>query len=586
MPRQMKCNFLTNIKKNFSFLRHAAKTAVIALAVLSFPVMEAFSADNKFTVVIDAGHGGHDHGAIDNGAKEKDINLGVAKKLNELIRKNLKDVKTVMTREGDTFVSLQERANIANRNHGNLFISIHTNSVDKSNPNRKRVNGTSVYALGLHKDADNLKVARRENSVIELESGYEQKYSGFDPSKDESYIIFEMAQKKTLGQSLKFANEAQKQLVGHAGRHDRGVKQAGFWVLWATSMPAVLVELDFICNPDMAAFMNSEAGQNKMAEALYNAFKAYLDASGSRANPSVSSSSKKSDTPEVKEPAQVENGSSVKKSETKSINSNKGGKSKKQKSTKKKVSPAPEPSVSAESVVEEDNDVQTPTLVNTTRKREKTVDHAASRDSRPRPISQTGSRKRRSSIAKKSSANKDFEVSEIVTSDENAFLATVEKTSVKESVTSPVQADAASKDKKGKKEKNKNKKSKSGDSPRKNGSYKKITVSSNGDVVTSENIGGGKMLVKAEPKRHQSVSNHKVKTSHLKTVYKIQILASTEQLKENNPRFCGLHPISSFKENGLIKYTFGESEDKHEIERQLEMVKTKIPDAFIISAKK
>ena len=582
----MKCNFLTNIKKNFSFLRHAAKTAVIALAVLSFPVMEAFSADNKFTVVIDAGHGGHDHGAIDNGAKEKDINLGVAKKLNELIRKNLKDVKTVMTREGDTFVSLQERANIANRNHGNLFISIHTNSVDKSNPNRKRVNGTSVYALGLHKDADNLKVARRENSVIELESGYEQKYSGFDPSKDESYIIFEMAQKKTLGQSLKFANEAQKQLVGHAGRHDRGVKQAGFWVLWATSMPAVLVELDFICNPDMAAFMNSEAGQNKMAEALYNAFKAYLDASGSRANPSVSSSSKKSDTPEVKEPAQVENGSSVKKSETKSINSNKGGKSKKQKSTKKKVSPAPEPSVSAESVVEEDNDVQTPTLVNTTRKREKTVDHAASRDSRPRPISQTGSRKRRSSMAKKSSANKDFEVSEIVTSDENAFLATVEKPSVKESVTSPVQADPASKDKKGKKEKNKNKKSKAGDSPRKNGSYKKITVSSKGDVVTSENIGGGKMLVKAEPKRHQSVSNHKVKTSHLKTVYKIQILASTEQLKENNPRFCGLHPISSFKENGLIKYTFGESEDKHEIERQLEMVKTKIPDAFIISAKK
>lgn len=582
----MKCNFLTNIKKNSSTLRHAAKTAVIALAVLSFPVMEAFSADNKFTVVIDAGHGGHDHGAIDNGAKEKDINLGVAKKLNELIRKNLKDVKTVMTREGDTFVSLQERANIANRNHGNLFISIHTNSVDKSNPNRKRVNGTSVYALGLHKDADNLKVARRENSVIELESGYEQKYSGFDPSKDESYIIFEMAQKKTLGQSLKFANEAQKQLVGHAGRHDRGVKQAGFWVLWATSMPAVLVELDFICNPDMAAFMNSEAGQNKMAEALYNAFKAYLDASGSRANPSVSSSSKKSDTPEVKEPAQVENGSSVKKSETKSINSNKGGKSKKQKSTKKKVSPAPEPSVSAESVVEEDNDVQTPTLVNTTRKREKTVDHAASRDSRPRPISQTGSRKRRSSMAKKSSANKDFEVSEIVTSDENAFLATVEKPSVKESVTSPVQADPASKDKKGKKEKNKNKKSKAGDSPRKNGSYKKITVSSKGDVVTSENIGGGKMLVKAEPKRHQSVSNHKVKTSHLKTVYKIQILASTEQLKENNPRFCGLHPISSFKENGLIKYTFGESEDKHEIERQLEMVKTKIPDAFIISAKK
>lgn len=229
----------------------------------------------EFTVVIDAGHGGHDTGAVDNNVREKDINLGVAKKLAAMIGKKMSDVKVVMTRDDDNFISLQERANIANRNRGNLFVSIHTNSVDKTNPNRRKVAGSSVYALGLHKDANNLKVAQRENSVIELESNYEQKYSGFDPKKDESYIIFEMAQKKNLGQSLKFANEAQKHLVSDARRADRGVKQAGFWVLWATSMPAVLVELDFICNPESAKFMGSEKGQEQLASALYAAIESY-----------------------------------------------------------------------------------------------------------------------------------------------------------------------------------------------------------------------------------------------------------------------------------------------------------------------
>ena len=229
------------------------------------------------TVVIDAGHGGKDTGAIDNGVKEKDINLGVAKELARLINKDLKNVDAVMTRSGDVFLSLQERASIANRNHADLFISIHTNSVDAKNPNRKSVAGASVYALGLHKDESNLKVAQRENSVIELEKDFKEKYSGFDPSKDESYIIFEMAQKKTLAQSLKFANMAQRQLVSHAGRKDRGVKQAGFWVLWATSMPAVLVELDFICNPETAAYMGSEKGQKELAESIFSAVKSYFN---------------------------------------------------------------------------------------------------------------------------------------------------------------------------------------------------------------------------------------------------------------------------------------------------------------------
>lgn len=235
------------------------------------PGEAARNQSDSFTVIIDAGHGGHDTGAVDNGAREKDINLGVARKLAAMLESKMKNTNVVMTRDDDTFVSLQERANIANRNKGDLFVSIHTNSLDRDVPTRKSAKGTSVYVLGLHKDDSNLKVARRENAVIELEDGYEQKYSGFDPNKDESYIIFEMSQKKSLGQSLRFAKAAQQELVGTAGRHNRGVKQAGFWVLWSTSMPSVLVELDFICNPESARYLTSENGQKKLAQALFNA---------------------------------------------------------------------------------------------------------------------------------------------------------------------------------------------------------------------------------------------------------------------------------------------------------------------------
>lgn len=260
-----------NMRKKFN--------KIILIIALLLPALTIVAADknSEFVVVIDAGHGGNDTGAVDNGIKEKDVNLAVAKRLQEDLQKKIKGIKVILTRNNDTFVTLQGRADIANKNKADLFISIHTNSVDVKNPNRKSVSGASVYALGLHKDKDNLNVAKRENSVIELEKNHGEKYSGFDPSKDESYIIFEMAQKKNLEQSLRFANYAQKQLVNHADRKDRGVKQAGFWVLWATSMPAVLVELDFICNPESAEYLGSSKGEKQMAEALCNAVEQYYN---------------------------------------------------------------------------------------------------------------------------------------------------------------------------------------------------------------------------------------------------------------------------------------------------------------------
>lgn len=246
----------------------------------------------EFVVVIDAGHGGSDYGAVGKNSTEKSINLAVAKKLGTKISDNLKDVKVVYTRDDDSFVSLKERANRANKAKGDLFISIHVNSVAKRSRNRNTVAGSEVYTLGLHKSEENLAVAKRENAVIALESDYSETYRGFDPNSIESYIIFELSQSKHLDQSIEFAAAAQKELTTTARRADKGVKQAGFWVLWATGMPAVLVELDFICNPNSEAFLASSDGQDKLATALYNAFRDYTNAQPKNGKPNADTENK------------------------------------------------------------------------------------------------------------------------------------------------------------------------------------------------------------------------------------------------------------------------------------------------------
>ncbi len=243
---------------------------LFAIVFTLFPVNAT-----PFIVVIDAGHGGKDVGALGNKVREKDVNLAVALKLGDLIESKMKDVEVIYTRSTDKYLTLQERAQIANKSKGNLFISLHCNSLDKRNKKRKTIQGASTYTLGLHKSDDNLEVAMRENSVIALEKDYAVTYQGFDPNSTESYIIFEISQNVHMEQSVDFASRVQQEFVTTAGRVDRGVKQAGFLVLARTSMPAVLVELDFICNPTQEKFLGSESGRNKMAQALYNAFYDY-----------------------------------------------------------------------------------------------------------------------------------------------------------------------------------------------------------------------------------------------------------------------------------------------------------------------
>ncbi len=247
----------------------------LVISLLMLLLLPGVAAGGDFTIVIDPGHGGKDAGALGQRTNEKSINLAVGTRLRDLIAKHMPDAKVVMTRDDDRFVTLQGRADFANRRHADIFISIHANSVDRKSPMFTKVNGASVYTLGLQRSDTNLSVAMRENAVMKLEPDYTTTYQGFDPSSAESYIAFEMMQHSHLDQSIELAQAVQDQLVRTAGRKNNGVRQAPFWVLVRTSMPAILVELDFICNPTMEKYMASEGGQDQLAKAIYNGIARY-----------------------------------------------------------------------------------------------------------------------------------------------------------------------------------------------------------------------------------------------------------------------------------------------------------------------
>lgn len=222
-----------------------------------------------YTIVIDPGHGGKDPGAMYKGIKEKNINLNVALELGRLIQQNCPNVKVIYTRKTDVFVELNERANIANKAKADLFLSIHTNATAAK---KAAPQGAETYTLGMHRAADNLEVAKRENSVITLESNYEQKYEGFDPKSSESYIIFELMQDQNMEKSVQFAKLMQKEFRNTAKRVDKGVHQAGFLVLREACMPSALIELGYINNPNDASYLSSNSGVATMARSIYNAF--------------------------------------------------------------------------------------------------------------------------------------------------------------------------------------------------------------------------------------------------------------------------------------------------------------------------
>ena len=559
----------------------------IAMAMILICVFSAVAED--FTIVIDAGHGGKDVGAVDNQVKEKDINLAVALELGKLIDKKLKDATVVYTRDNDTYLTLQQRAEIANKAKGDLFISIHTNSVAMSNKNRRTICGASTYTLGLHKDEDNMEVARRENAVMTLEKDFQTTYQGFNPNSDESYIIFELSQKTNMSQSIKLANGIQTQLAKVANRQNRGVHQAGFWVLWATSMPAVLVELDFICNPVSAKYLASEDGQKQLAKGIFNAVEAYY-------KNIVSHSSKKGKVAETTEPADDE-------------------------------------------VTVDDFEAQVVIQSNGQEDSAKKTKAPTACSQQASTSNNTGQRRRRSTQSKQASEQQQYEVAVIKEKKQPYYLmeegeevvledlaqvmeqseSSKDEMKKSESVSDESKSSRSSKfDKNGPSSAKLNKKTNLGTTSRIVASVddkktdkksetkvdakaEKSAIQPKGEVATAQKqskqtVASVDKKAKSESKvasakeaNKQSKSTSKSRKSKLNkrtTIYKIHILTCEELLRPGDERFCGLKPVKCKLSNGQYHYTYGESHSKKEMLTVLETIKQKIPEAYVLEETK
>lgn len=241
----------------------------------------AVAADKKFTLVIDAGHGGKDGGACANRAKEKDINLSVALAFGKYVEQNCPDVKVLYTRKTDVFVPLHGRADFANKNKADVFISIHTNSVERGTS----IRGMETYTMGMRRSDEKRSAAMRENEVILIESDYKQHYAGFDPKSPESYIIFDIVNETNMAESVELAQLIQKNVCSTAGRPNKGVKQDAFLVLRETSMPACLIELGYITTPSEASYLTNKTNVDAMARGIYQAFVAYKNKRTQTASP-------------------------------------------------------------------------------------------------------------------------------------------------------------------------------------------------------------------------------------------------------------------------------------------------------------
>jgi N-acetylmuramoyl-L-alanine amidase len=263
---------IKNGKERTNYIYILKLLQVVFLSVVVSGWQPDNSSEKTWVIVIDAGHGGKDPGALGSASKEKNINLAIALKTGEYLEKNMENVKVLYTRNRDVFVGLKERAEFANKNKADIFISVHSNWISNKN-----IKGTETWIMGPAKDEENLQVAIKENEVIRWEDDFSTKYEGFDPGSPESYIMFTVMQNTFKEQSTWLASNIQDQFKNRAGRTDLGVKQAGFWVLFMTSMPSVLVETGFITNPEEERYLNSKEGQEYIASAIFRASRDYIN---------------------------------------------------------------------------------------------------------------------------------------------------------------------------------------------------------------------------------------------------------------------------------------------------------------------
>ncbi len=483
----------------------------------------AVAAKGKFTLVIDPGHGGNDAGAIGTITKEKTINLNVALAFGRLVERNCPDVKVIYTRKTDVFIPLHTRAEIANRNKADLFISIHTNALPKKRISR----GLETYTLGMHRAADNLEVAKRENEVILYEKDYKQRYQGFDPNSSESYIMFEFMQDHNMAQSVELAKFVQRRTCAAAGRQNKGVKQAGFLVLRETSMPSCLIELGFISTPDEEQFLHSSSGVSRLGSGIYQAFLDY----------------KRKYDSNTASPVKVE------------------------------VHPvASVPAAVAQTAVA---DKQTMRLT----KQEKKEQEKLQKEQEEQAQQQATQEKKRkkSKMAQELEDAREGKLVDQAVTTSGTTVPSVDSIII----ASPVLASAAP-------EVNKAEPAKTvvvvptastGD-PAKTAVVVPVAIkpeSAKTAVVVP-------VASKTEPAKTESVAA-KAESAGAAPVFKVQIMACDVQLRVKDPRLKGLNDATFYQEGGLYKYTVGVSADYSEMNSLRKTVSAKFPQAFIVAFK-
>lgn len=490
---------------------------VLFVAIMPF-VSLADVEKRNFTLVIDAGHGGHDAGAVGAYSKEKDINLKVALAFGRLVENNCPDVKVVYTRKTDVFIPLQRRADIANNNKADLFVSVHTNAL----PAGRQAYGSETYTLGMARANANLAVAKRENSVITLESDYKSTYQGFDPNKAESYVIFEFMQDKFMKQSVDLATCIQRQYAS-AGRPNKGVHQAGFLVLRNTSMPSVLTELGFITTPSEEAYLNSQQGVTELSRSIYNGFLAYRRMHQRGVN----------DIP-ANLPLQVAAANEV---AQKPVNANC-----KDTPSAKEVAVVPVEAVPTARIVKPDADKNEEKPVTETRRPSQPKTRPVTAQAAPVRKVEEPAAKRTPAVANKPVATHK----QSATPKQNA----TSKQSAKPTPKQNAAAKSTAKDKDTDKAKGKQTASK-----------KESSKETKGKDTKKERVG-------ARAKQ--------------RVIYRIQVGAGKKEIAANDPQFKGLD-VTRVKEGALYKYYYGTYHTYAEAQKAQKTVKAKLPAAYIVA---
>jgi len=540
----------------------------IVLFFLSFSLAHSYAAEvPSFVVVIDAGHGGHDPGALGKSSQEKNVNLSVALAFGQMIEKNDPNVKVIYTRKTDKYLTLQERADVANNAHADLFVCVHSNA-----NNNTEASGAETYTLGLTKSKSNLDVAMRENSVILLEDDYKVKYEGFNPKSVDSYIMFECIQDKYLDKSVQIASDIQKNF-GEAGRKNRGVRQAGFWVLHKTAMPSILVEVGYITNPEEEKFLNSTTGQQNVATAIYTSFekfrKEYARKSGKQNYVSASafdqqnrdsavSTSKKTGSVNKKEQAlaveKTNKNNKRKSSKTKAVDADtiaaSHSNNKEQKAESRKTNKALKAETQPEKSATSAHSNKSKTTV-------------AEKQSLNIEVKDTATTVNKSVVAKKARTRKGRET-------ETANVAQSNKTAKATTVT-------------GKQLQTKNTEIKDTVNGGKSLTAKKsITKKSRQTATVKQKTSES---LSKETKVETSDANASVQDGQQDAlVYKLQLFAVSKKLPEKTPLFKGLK-TEYFEEGTFFKYTYGSASDYATIVKLKKQIAAKFPNAMIIGFK-